>query len=172
MLFCHIVQAQENPCPDEVYLTSPDHDFNGNDFEEGAIVLLTATNTIENSNGEYKSENLIFLDDGFKVTDSEFLAHITDLCLVSSSEEHYIINKIAGNYPNPFQESTTITFSLIQMAEVSVEIYGANGQFYKAIQPLTIFPEGTHEIMFHADGLPSGIYFYKSMPGRKLLQVE
>lgn len=66
----------------------------------------------------------------------------------------------AKNYPNPFNPTTTITYTLKESAYVSVTVYDRLGREVK-----TIVSEsqnaGTHSVEFTASNLPSGIYFYR-----------
>ncbi|NWF90238.1 MAG: immunoglobulin domain-containing protein [Ignavibacteriaceae bacterium] len=63
------------------------------------------------------------------------------------------------NFPNPFNPSTNIKFSLPIPARVELKIFNTLGQ-----EIATILNEnvdlGVHEITFNAGSLPSGIYFY------------
>ncbi len=65
-----------------------------------------------------------------------------------------------GNYPNPFNPTTRISFTLPEEAEVKLHIYNTLGQEVKQLlnQPLEA---GTHAVDFVASDLPSGIYFYR-----------
>ena len=64
-----------------------------------------------------------------------------------------------GNYPNPFNAGTTISFDLPGVSPVHIRLYNAIGQlvrdaFVGELQP------GTHNIAYQADRLPSGAYYY------------
>jgi len=70
-------------------------------------------------------------------------------------------NKIAqinGNYPNPFNPSTAINFTVNQVSNVKMQILNANGQLVKeaALGSLTA---GSHSYSFNGESLNSGIYF-------------
>lgn len=66
-----------------------------------------------------------------------------------------------GNYPNPFNPSTTISFDLPNPAEVSVEIYSVLGQRVLTV-PAAAFQAG-HNRTVRVDGsaLASGVYLYR-----------
>ena len=71
---------------------------------------------------------------------------------------------IIGNAPNPFTNSTTISFTLVSQADVSIEIFNLRGQKVKTTLSSTI-DKGTHSIEWDGKndvgkGVPSGIYFY------------
>lgn len=64
------------------------------------------------------------------------------------------------NYPNPFNQSTTIKYNLSKPNHVSLKIYNTNGQEIETLvndfQML-----GEHEITWDSKGLPRGIYTCK-----------
>ncbi len=68
--------------------------------------------------------------------------------------------------PNPFNESTIISFQLPAAGEVELgifDIFGRNLQMSgSGTTPTTeYFPAGFHQIMFDGSDLPSGIYIYR-----------
>ncbi len=68
--------------------------------------------------------------------------------------------KLSQNYPNPFNPSTKISFDIPESGNVSLIIYNVLGQQVKTL--LNNFMEaGTHTINFNAEGLQSGLYFYR-----------
>jgi len=73
----------------------------------------------------------------------------------------YTLNQ---NYPNPFNPSTTITFSIPNEGFVSLKIFNALGEEVTDLVNETR-PAGNYSILFDANSLPSGIYFYKIMMG-------
>jgi hypothetical protein len=80
------------------------------------------------------------------------------------------------NYPNPFNASTIITYALPQPGLISLDIYDLLG---RKVQSLFdgIQPSGEHSLIWHAEGLSSGVYFYKLTAGefsetKKMLLVR
>lgn len=65
--------------------------------------------------------------------------------------------KILKNFPNPFNPSTTIEFSIDKSAYVSISIFNSIGQ---KIIDLTegFFNSGTHKELFRPQNLSSGVY--------------
>ncbi len=67
---------------------------------------------------------------------------------------------LLGCYPNPFNPSTLISFILPERSHIVLRVYNALGQEVK-----TLVDEnrdaGVHQSIFHADGLASGVYFYR-----------
>jgi hypothetical protein len=67
--------------------------------------------------------------------------------------------KVEQNFPNPFNPSTAIRFSLAAQSHVTLEIYNALGQRVATL--LDEFKEtGLHSVLWSTD-LPSGVYFYR-----------
>lgn len=68
--------------------------------------------------------------------------------------------ELAGNYPNPFNPSTKISFSVPESGKATVKIFNALGQMVKTIEIANI-SAGKNEVNFNASGLSSGVYFYQ-----------
>jgi len=64
------------------------------------------------------------------------------------------------NRPNPFNSSTTISYSLAEEANVSVEIFDLNGRKVETIEQGVMHP-GSYDITWDAGVLASGVYFYR-----------
>jgi hypothetical protein len=62
-------------------------------------------------------------------------------------------------YPNPFNSSTTIQFTLLQTDEVTMAIYNIRGQLLKYEKKALSL--GTHRFIFNSTELQTGIYFYR-----------
>ncbi|NCQ10931.1 MAG: T9SS type A sorting domain-containing protein [Bacteroidetes bacterium] len=78
--------------------------------------------------------------------------------------------RLYPNYPNPFNPTTTIRFSLSQAMNVNLTVYDILG---KKIQTLTnkVHSAGTQSFNFDASNLSSGIYFYRlETPMQTLIQ--
>jgi Secretion system C-terminal sorting domain len=75
------------------------------------------------------------------------------------------------NYPNPFNPSTKIQYNLPENSFVSLKIYNAIG---KEVASLVngVVPAGSHEILFDASGLNSGVYFYTLKAGNNFVQTR
>jgi len=64
------------------------------------------------------------------------------------------------NHPNPFNPSTTITFSLTDVSHVTITIYNAIGQ--KVAELVNeVMNAGMQSVNFNASSLTSGFYFYR-----------
>jgi hypothetical protein len=76
-------------------------------------------------------------------------------------------NRLDGNYPNPFNPTTTIDYSIASPGHVTLKIYNAAGQLLRTLvdREQTPQPGGYSEVWNGAsdDGSPaaSGVYFYR-----------
>lgn len=69
------------------------------------------------------------------------------------------------NFPNPFNPSTSIRFSLPQVSNVTLKVYALNGQEVATIINNQLVGAGVQEVSFNASNLSSGIYFYTLTAG-------
>ena len=69
-----------------------------------------------------------------------------------------------GNYPNPFNPSTTVRYSLPYRSGVSLIVYNALGQEVARLVS-GVQEAGTHEARFDAGGLASGLYICRIRAG-------
>ena len=76
--------------------------------------------------------------------------------------------ELSQNYPNPFNPSTTVTFSLPVNEIVSLSVYNMLGEEIQILQN-GFLEAGMYSYNFNAEGLPSGVYFYKLETSTKIL---
>ena len=67
---------------------------------------------------------------------------------------------ILSVYPNPFNPSTNIEFSLSQSSNVFMSVYDVNGRLIKLLINDEFSP-GVHSFSWDASNYPSGIYFVR-----------
>ena len=68
------------------------------------------------------------------------------------------------NYPNPFNPTTTIEYSIPEASFVELKIYDILGGEVASLVKENK-PSGKHSVKFSASNLPSGIYFYRIVSG-------
>lgn len=69
--------------------------------------------------------------------------------------------KLEQNYPNPFNPTTTISFSVPEASVVTLKIYDILGQEVATLLNNQEVESGEQEILFSANELSSGNYFYR-----------
>ncbi|MBO6524677.1 MAG: T9SS type A sorting domain-containing protein [Balneolaceae bacterium] len=69
--------------------------------------------------------------------------------------------KLNGNYPNPFNPSTSISFDLAEASDVSVEIFNMIGQKVMSIPVQRLAAGSNQNLRVEAGSLTSGIYIYR-----------
>jgi hypothetical protein len=71
-------------------------------------------------------------------------------------------------YPNPFNPSTKLSFSIDIPSEIRLEIYDVSGKLVNAIAK-GFYQSGLHMIDWNASGLASGMYFVHLARGSERL---
>ncbi len=131
---------------------------------------------------------------GFNITDGSVVLHdstlkykdrpiIADHALIINTADEIVVFKseitdvekgskpslptlfeLGNNYPNPFNPSTIISYSIPEAGFVSLKIYDLKGE-----EVTTLVNEeksaGKYRLEFNAEGLSSGTYFYKLQSG-------
>lgn len=67
---------------------------------------------------------------------------------------------VAQNFPNPFNNSTRITFALTESRQVRLDIFDSIGRRIRTLHNGQL-ESGYHTVPFDASGLASGVYFYR-----------
>lgn len=108
-----------------------------------------------------------FYDDGTsEVVETSFSYTPVD----TDANEVLSVTALKGNYPNPFNPVTTISYSLIQEENVNLEIFNIKGQKVKTLLN-DVQTAGSHKVIWNGtddyeNSVSSGIYFYKmTTPG-------
>jgi hypothetical protein len=68
-------------------------------------------------------------------------------------------NELYQNIPNPFRESTTISYQLETGGRVQLSIYDGNGKVVTTLVEANQ-PNGRHSAVWNANGMPAGVYHY------------
>lgn len=75
---------------------------------------------------------------------------------------------LSNNYPNPFNPSTVIEFSLPVAEKVELVVYNMLGEVVAKLVSGEL-PAGTHKVNFNASNLASGIYLYRITAGNNVV---
>jgi len=89
----------------------------------------------------------------------------TNKYLDYSNEFSIIVNipnnfSLSQNYPNPFNPTTKIYYSLPKEAFINIKLYDVLGNNIATLVN-AVKPEGRHEVIFDANIVSSGIYYYR-----------
>ena len=89
---------------------------------------------------------------------------------VVSAESEELPAEVAllGNYPNPFNPETTISYALPQGAEVRLAVYDLLGHEVAVLVDGSQ-PAGQHTVRFDGGDLPSGSYVYRLQVGEEVV---
>lgn len=85
---------------------------------------------------------------------------VSSMMKVGIGEEQPSSAAVIGNYPNPFNASTTIIYEVREMTELHLAIWDLSGQPIQTLVDRTQ-SAGTYQAHFDANDLPSGTYFVR-----------
>ena len=82
-----------------------------------------------------------------------------------NNEVPVFTTKLGNNYPNPFNPSTTVSFSVKESGNAKLEIYNVKGQLIKTLLNDTV-SQGYHAVTWNGtddkgQNVSSGLYLYK-----------
>jgi len=100
------------------------------------------------------------------VSPYRFRAYECDALLRVPSHTEIIPQKLTlyPCYPNPFNPSTVIRFSLPHSEQANLTIYDVTGRQVKVLAN-EVLNAGDHRVVFDGSDLASGVYFYKLQAG-------
>jgi glucose/arabinose dehydrogenase len=138
-----------------------------------AQIVQTFGAVVVQSQAQFEAGQTVILNPGFEVPNgSDFLATILP-CQASLSEEEVQsrsendINNLLTSpidltiFPNPFQQSTTLSYSLPQSAEVQITILDVNGQVRQILSPPALQLAGDYQLDWEAQDFPKGLYLVR-----------
>ncbi len=103
-----------------------------------------------------------FADDG---VGEDFM--MGEVCLEnrSADTEDLVSNfQLEANYPNPFNPTTTLSFTMESTEVANLSVYNMVGQKVATLVD-GVVGSGSHEVVFDASNLSSGVYFYTLSAG-------
>jgi hypothetical protein len=81
------------------------------------------------------------------------------------------VYSLSQNYPNPFNPSTRIRFSLPQSGQVSLTVHNVLGQEVARLVN-EVRTAGTHEVVWNAKHVASGLYFYQLKADNRVIETK
>jgi hypothetical protein len=85
---------------------------------------------------------------------------VTDTSIDNPQANLPFKNALESNYPNPFNPSTTLYFTLADTDQVTLKVYDMTGRVVSVLLNNIQFTGGSHQVAFNADDLSSGVYLY------------
>lgn len=144
-----------------------------NEFHEIVFAQIAAGGTV----GISRLQSLDSLK-SYTLKVKEFYATSFDTLTHIGTNDDKIKNdfNLYQNFPNPFNPSTTISYSLPQSGHIILKVYDLLGREIITLVN-EVKPSGRFEVEFDASKLPSGTYFYKLTTGtyqtiRKMLLIK
>ena len=101
-----------------------------------------------------------------------YLEHFSKIVLGKITSTTDVVNNehlptkygLAQNFPNPFNPSTTITYTIPSESNVQLSIYNLQGELIKTLVNQAQ-GAGLYSVKFDASNIASGTYFYKLSAG-------
>lgn len=144
---------------------------NGNNIAMTVYInnVLTLTGNLTAPDSRYLSGHLCFGIEAEDTADMYFddISIVYNKYTTDAREDNLPVNtfSLSRNYPNPFNPSTNIKFTLSEPAKVKLAVYDAAGKYITTLND-DFLSEGTHSVIFDAKGLASGVYFYRLQAGK------
>lgn len=97
------------------------------------------------------------------------IVKVSNLPVGVEDENNFVADdfSLEQNYPNPFNPSTSIQYRVSSISQVILKVYDVLGNEVATLVNEQK-PAGSYEVKFNAEGLSSGIYFYKLQAGSLL----
>ncbi|MCK5147047.1 T9SS type A sorting domain-containing protein [bacterium] len=143
------------------------------------ILLKDEMNIEVNMNGAYgetqSAQKQALLDTVWVPTWKEIYTYETNTDVLNQKQAITSFN-LECNYPNPFNPSTTIVFTLTENTEIAIDIFDMRGRRVVNLANGR-FSMGRHSLQFNAEDLPSGNYICRLKSGgqvqiRKMMLVK
>lgn len=98
----------------------------------------------------------------------EVIAGSDDSTSRSVEDDKPVMSELTGNYPNPFNNSTTISYKIAKAENVKVSIFNLLGQEIAVLENEVKYP-GTYSVTWNARGCASGTYICRIEAGSNVM---
>ncbi len=143
------------------------------DIDENDFTLQLQSPCIDRGTATYSYQNDVlvnFNDEDFYGSSPDIGAY--EYGLTHNIETHDIQSYTSysiSNYPNPFNPTTTINYSIPRRGSIKLAVFNIKGQRIRTLVNEEI-PSGEHSVIWYGDddngiNVASGIYFYKLQAG-------
>jgi glucosylceramidase len=133
---------------------------------DGSIVLVVYNQSSKfgNTDFEVRVGDNSFTHSLFRYTTATFKWYPETASSVTDSKFEPLNYSLHNNYPNPFNPSTTIAYTLEKSSNVTIEVTNLMGQKVASLVNQKQ-PKGRHSVVFDAGHLSSGIFIYRIKAG-------
>lgn len=84
---------------------------------------------------------------------------------IGNNSSEILTFRLSQNFPNPFNPSTIINFTIPNMSSVTLKVYDMRGNLVSSLINGELRTEGNYSFEFDGSTLASGMYFYKIEAG-------
>jgi hypothetical protein len=133
---------------------------------EQSVIQLQDLKAGESYTVYVKGKNIVekWQDDPDYATSKTWTIYDPTVNVSNASLELPQHHQLGDAYPNPFNSSTNIHFSLASSEHVKLTVYDAIGRFVQTVTNKN-YPAGQHAIRIYAEKWPSGVYYYSIQAG-------
>ncbi|NOY61343.1 MAG: T9SS type A sorting domain-containing protein [Calditrichaeota bacterium] len=140
-------------------LSFPQYAIKSSSFANGSAVVSDSVHQLSGAVGQIfigTTANALYKSNsGFLYHTAKIVTKVEDIRPIAIPKEFHLDQ----NYPNPFNPSTTIRFGLPQKSDVNLKIFDLLGREVATLIDKTM-SAGEYKVIFEAEGLPTGVYFY------------
>jgi len=163
--------------PGQSGLSSVSHRYAGatSSYQTAALSQITPNAALSNARSFLGGFGYNFIRDDDTNGVPDYASHLYEILVWSQNAISYptgiepvaFANRLDNAYPNPFNPTTTIRYSIASAGHVSLRIYNAAGQLVRTLVDDDQAPtaEGFSVVWDGKDdrsqGVSSGVYFYK-----------
>ncbi len=115
-------------------------------------------------------EVMVYVEDGQDIDSLAWHVTITETNSIEVAGDVPAQFHLAEPHPNPFNESVRFGYTLPTASNVQLSIYNINGRLIEQIVNGRA-DSGTHSVVWHAQGLPAGMYFIR-MEADNFVQIR
>ncbi|HPN37750.1 MAG TPA: aryl-sulfate sulfotransferase [Melioribacteraceae bacterium] len=139
-------------------------------LEPSDLGTLSVTGTSGIFTANKSGEGRIFITSSTGLDSAIATIKVSEVVGVESGSSYLHSYNLSQNFPNPFNPSTNIQYSLKEESNISIVVYNSLGQLISTLFE-GVQSSGVHSLLFNASELPTGIYFC-SMKATSILSNE